>query len=300
MGTHMATTPVTSYRDLRASIQSEKDDRIRAHQAHVATAKRMSMTLAAGQPGATLNLIAQGDSWFDYPLPIPVVDQSDVVAHLKRLPSMSPEVLSLAHHGEAAEDMLGVKKLHELLAQLSDSANGKFDAILFSGGGNDLAGDQFRLWLNNAAASGSNPTKGLNAGRVACILGVVKAGYEDLMAARDTIDHSIPIFAHSYDFAIPSGVGVACAGPWLRPGLDDRGWTSPAPARAIVKDLLLQFNALLDGYATNAASNFVHVQTQGTLSDGQWANELHPTPTGFAVITAKFVDALRLRFPGRI
>ena len=41
-------------------------------------------------------------------------------------------------------------------------------------------------------------------------------------------------------------------------------------------------------------------ETPGTLTDQQWANELHPTPDGFAAIAAKFVDALRLRFPARI
>jgi hypothetical protein len=104
----------TNYRDLRAAIQSEKEERIRQHQANVAKRRRMATTLAADAQGS-LNLIGQGDSWFDYPLP--VLDPSDVLAHLRSLPSMSPEVLSLAHHGEAAEDMLGVTKLHELLDQ---------------------------------------------------------------------------------------------------------------------------------------------------------------------------------------
>jgi len=286
-----------SYQELQASIKREKEDRIRQHQANIATRSRMTATLAAGAKSA-LNLIGQGDSWFDYPLPFP--DHTDVLAHLRRLPSMRPEVLSLAHHGEAAEDMLGVKKLHELLDQLKNPANGKFDAILFSGGGNDLAGDQFRLWLMDAAANGMDPTKGLNPARVKSILGVVAAGYEDLFAARDGVDKTIPIFGHSYDFGIPNGNPAPCAGPWLKPGLDDRGWTNPSAARAIVKQLLETFASMLDAFAAQAGNNFVHVKTQGTLADEQWANELHPKPDGFAAITAKFVDALRVRFPGRI
>ncbi|MDP5008966.1 MAG: SGNH/GDSL hydrolase family protein, partial [Glaciimonas sp.] len=241
-----------------------------------------------------------GDSWFDYPLPIPILAQSDIIAHLKRLPSMTPQVLSLAQNGETTEDMLGVKKIHDLFDQFNDPANGKFDAILFSGGGNDLVGNQFRLWLNDTKTVNDDPAKGLNAIRVAAILAVVKAGYEDLMLIRDKIAPTIPIFAHSYDFAIPSGIGVACSGLWLRPGLDDRGWSNPASARDIVKEVLLQFNHMLAGFAANPDYHFVHVQTQGTLSDDLWANELHPTPTGFAEITAKFVEALRLQFPGRI
>ncbi|WP_088952682.1 hypothetical protein [Variovorax sp. HW608] len=81
------------------------------------------MALAA----KSLNLLAQGDSWFDYPLPI--LDPSDVIAHLQHIPARVPLVLSLAHHGEAMEDMLGVAKLHELVIQLQDPASGPFDAI---------------------------------------------------------------------------------------------------------------------------------------------------------------------------
>jgi hypothetical protein len=120
-------------------------------------------------------LVAQGDSWFDYPLPVPIVDQSDIVAHLKQLPAMSPLVYSLAMHGEAAEDMLGVQKLDDLRNALRDPAHGPFDAILFSGGGNDLAGNQFRLWLKDFAVAGPDPASGLNSSRVGSILAVVAA-----------------------------------------------------------------------------------------------------------------------------
>ena len=285
-----------TYRDLRASMQQEKDRRKAEHQAAVAARRRMTTAALAAGPN-TLNLVAQGDSWFDYPLPFPT--HSDVVAHLTQLPSMAPLVYSLAMHGEAAEDMLGVKKLDELRDALNDPGHGHFDAILFSGGGNDLAGNQFRLWLNDAGVAGPAPATGLNAARVQAILAIVSAAFEDLIQARDRIDKSIPIFAHSYDFAIPSNVGVCNTGPWLWPSFADRGWTDHAAARAVVKVLLEEFAALLDALASSK-SNFIHVRTQGTLADAQWANELHPNPDGFAAITAKFVAALRTAFPARI
>ena len=68
----------------------------------------------------------------------------------------------------------------------------------------------------------------------------------------------------------------------------------------LARILFGQFDSLLEGFAAVLANNFVHVKTQGTLSDGQWANELHPNPGGFAAITAQFVHALRGRFPNRI
>jgi hypothetical protein len=284
-----------AYRQLRAEIAQEKEQRLRDYQADLARARSMAATGVRG-PGV-LKLLAQGDSWFDYPLP--PLSHSDVVAHLKSLPALAPKILSLAHYGEAMEDMLGVEKIAELRSALADPANGRFDAILFSGGGNDLAGNQFRLWLAEAAAVGGNPAMALNGPRVEAILEIVRAGYEDLVAVRDAFDRSIPIFVHGYDFAIPSGLGVCNVGPWLKPGLDDRGWTDPATARNIVKDLLLGLDWLLKDLQT-ATKKFFYVRTQGTFADADWANELHPNPEGFARIAAAFVTALRAEFPGRI
>ena len=167
----MTPLPATIFAQAQ-SIQAEKQRRVVEHQARIAARARMESVVGQGvQP--SLNLIAQGDSWFDYPFPAPVINQSDIVAHLKRLPAMAPEVLSLAHHGEAAENMLGVRKLDELLFQLKNPANGEFDAILFSGGGNDLAGDQFRLWTEKSAAVQQDPRKGLNEVRVSHVIGIV-------------------------------------------------------------------------------------------------------------------------------
>jgi hypothetical protein len=287
------------YKLHQEKIADDLNRRIAAHQAKIAQRRMMLTATASGGPNS-LNLIAQGDSWFDYPLPL--LAPSDVIAHLRSMP-LSPTILSLAHHGEAAEDMLGVRKLKMLKEQLEDVAhNGAFDAILFSGGGNDLVGDQFRLWINDSATVDGDSAQALRDNRAADILGVVQAAYEDLVAMRDKIatqeNRSIPIFVHSYDFAIPSGIGVCGAGPWIKPGLDDRGW-SQDDGPSIVKALLLEFDELLNSMAAHAA-DFIVVPTQGTLSAGQWANELHPTPEGFAAITAKFVTALRDHFPGRI
>jgi hypothetical protein len=282
------------YQKLRSAIESEKQQRIQNHQARIATLAA-EKGLAAS---STLNLLAQGDSWFDYPLPL--THHSGIIDQLKGLHTQAPEILSLAHYGEAAEAMLGVKKLHELIDALRNPDNGKFDAILFSGGGNDLAGDQFRLWLKDAQAVGNDSSKAIDEARLADILGVVAAAYTDLFQARDRFAPGTPVFGHAYDFAIPTGEGVCCIGPWLKPGLDDRGWRDASVGTKIVKTLLLRFDALLADLEAQASNNFIYVRTQGCLLPSQWANELHPTPDGFKTVTKRFVAALRERFPGRI
>lgn len=283
----------------RTEIERELKDRISKHRSRIQNRRRMRL-LAISAGAQPLNLLAQGDSWFDFPLPVFI--GSDVLVHLRSLPN-GPAILSLAHRGEAAEDLLGVHKLNRFVKALENQAqNGVFDAILFSGGGNDLVGDQFRIWLRNARDVQEDPDHGLNEERVEAALQLIRAAYEDLIIARNKVASEqgtrIPIFAHSYDFAIPSNVGVCNVEPWLWPGLNDRGWSAETGEK-IVRNLLTRFSALLD-IISNNDPEFIHVKTQGSLMRTDWSDELHPTPEGFAKIAVEFSRALAERFPGRI
>ena len=273
-------------------VASERRTRIAAH--HQAVRRSRS---AAGAP--PLNLFADGDSWFDYPLPpFSSVDVMTAVADSGR---PTPMVLNLAHHGDEARQTLGLEKRQRLIDALTDRDNGTFDAILFSGGGNDIAGDQFCLWVKERQP-GMSPSDGLDMARFRHVLGVIEAAYLELIAVRNKFAPSATIFIHSYDFAIPDARDVCDnVGPWLKPSLDFRGWTNLAEATVIVKTALLEFNALLSGIAQRSGNSVMLVPTQGTLSGvREWANELHPTPDGFRKIAAKFVAALGTKFPGRI
>ncbi len=292
--------PVT-LQAFRQQVGTTLQQRIAAHQAAVAAQGLMAMQ-RANRP---LILLADGDSWFDYPLTGDVPVPSDIIAQLRNVMTPAPYILDLAHYGDATTQILGVTKRDRLLAALQDPQNGAFDAILFSGGGNDLVGDQFRFWLRDAAAAGDDPTAALNKSAMSDILGVVQTAYEDLIALRNAVDRSMPIFVHAYDFAVPSGIGVCYLGPWLFPSLRSRGWmqTTSAADQAIgagiVKLILTEFYNLLRAFSLDPTNNVVLVKTQGVLDPTEWANELHPTPAGFIKIARQFVDALATRFPGR-
>jgi hypothetical protein len=167
--------------------------------------------------------------------------------------------------------------------------------ILFSGGGDDIVGDQFCIFVNYHTPGAA----GLNAARFQKALGIIEASYLDLFAFRDRYAPGVPIFGHCYDFAIPNGIHPDCAGPWLKPSLDYCGWDL-AQGTAIVKTALLDFKSLLVGLASDATNNFTMIDTQGVLTAADWANELHPYPNGFKALAAKFLDVLRVNFPGRI
>jgi len=292
--------PTSTFVTYRQSVDDEIAARMASHR----------QAFAATGQASGLNLLAAGDSWFDYPLNngVPGI-RTDVIAQLGgMLPSS--RILNLAHYGDATTAMLGVAKFQRLREVLTSPAQyGKFDAILFSGGGNDLCGDQFRLWLNNAAREDADPARAIDQAAFSSILGVVRAAYRDLAVLRDlaravTGQDGIPIFVHGYDFAIPNGAGVCTLGPWLYPSLASRGWmdgTDPANlarGAGIVRAMLTMFGAELTRLEGETALNIRYVRAQGTLQADQWANELHPKPDGFKAIAGRFASALRDAFPG--
>jgi len=280
----------------RELIEKERSERIAQHKRDVAEHRALlTATPGAAQP---LNLFADGDSWFDYPLP--PTGRNDVIRSIGSHGKPQPLILNLAHYGDEARDLLGVKRRQRIIDNLSDVENGSFDAILFSGGGNDTVGDQFCLWVQNYVP-GMTPSQGINVQRLAAVLGVVRSAFEDLIAIRDKILPQCPIFIHAYDFAVPTNIGICdnLIGPWLKPSLVNRGWTDPAAGTLVVKEFLLQFHSMLTQVAA-AHKNVICVETQGTLAPGDWANELHPTPQGFDKVGAKFLAAMRTVFPGRI
>jgi hypothetical protein len=287
---------------LRDSINQEISERTKVHQAKIAALKSARRYLAAaGAPPPTnpLILLAHGDSWFDYPLNGNSLSLSstDVIVQLETMGTINPVIHNISHYGDATTDEMSWPKQDRLIQSLPDPDNwldGKPDAILFSGGGNDIAGDQFCIFLDYAG-SGS----GLNAARFTQALGMAEASYRDLFVFRDRYAAGVPIIGHCYDFPIPNGAHPACAGPWLQPSLTFSGW-NVTQGTAIVHQALLDFRAMLLGLASNPANQFFLVDTQGVLSPPDWANELHPFPEGFQKIAAKFVTTLRAQFPNRI
>jgi len=300
------------YRRLRQSMTQDIADRTKAHQAKIAsfkTAAKARLATGAAPPSTPLVMLAHGDSWFDYPLDgnCPSLFCTDVTVQLNAMGNLNPHILNVSQWGDATTAEMSLPKQQRMIAALQDSANwidGKPDAILFSGGGDDIAGDQFCIFLDYACAGAT----GLDAARFRDALATVEGSYRDLFAFRDRYATGVPIFGHCYDFPIPNGKGALPAvGPWLQPSLLFCGYSSLPQGTAIVRHALTEFRALLiklqaetDGTG-KPKNNFILVDTQGTLDPAtDWANELHPYPDGFKKIAERFVTALQSHFPDRI
>jgi hypothetical protein len=248
---------------------------------------------AAFQP---LQVFAEGDSWFDYPVPL---FGGGIIPRLQK--RLGVPILNMADAGDEVRFMLGVEQRRRLVECLTEGcpAGGPWDVLLFSGGGNDIVDNPMALWIRDFQA-GQPPDQLLHQPRFDIALGLVRAGYEDLIALRDALSPTTQIVLHGYDFAIPDGRGICNKGPWMKPTFDMRGFPDRASAFAVVKVMLKQFAAMLDDLARQPGISVV--RTQGTLAEqpSAWHNELHPNKAGFETFADTFHAKLKELFPARV
>ena len=254
---------------------------------------------AVGGAATAGTLVAEGDSWFDYPL-------HDVLSLLED--QHGYDVESVAHKGDRVEEMAyGLGQLEELTRMLEKllRRNVVPKAILLSGGGNDVAGDEFGMLLNHERS----PVRGLNGQVLAGVIDErVRSAYVTVLGAvtgvcEGRIGHRLPILVHGYDYPVPDGRGFLggwwlLPGPWLEPGFRQKGFEDLQERIGLTKQLIDRFNTMIRGVA--ALGEFPHVKyvnLRGTLSVGAdyetwWGNELHPTKRGFERVTERFATAL--------
>lgn len=291
----------------REAIEAELAKRAVAHRRRVDRLKRgaalrrpakKTKKAAAAQHG--LDFLALGDSWFEYPLDgnNPSFSNTAIIAQLGLVGNPPPVILNYALHGQPTTAVLSYRnqqRIVDVASNPDDWLNGAPDAILVSMGGDDIVGDQFAIYLDYEGS-------GLDVERFEGAVDSVRASYLDLFALRDIVAPEAPIFAHCYDYAIPNGAAPICAGPWLLPSLEFSGYDANQ-GLAIVSTMIDGFAAVLQQLAADKKNNFTLIDTRNTLQrvaftqDG-WANELHPYPTGFALLAQKFLAALEAhKFP---
>jgi len=251
---------------------------------------------AKAGPFVPLQIFAEGDSWFDYPVPF---FGGGIIPRLERL--LGVPILNLAKAGDEVRYMLGVEERTLLAKHLSKGcpAGGPWDVLLFSGGGNDIVDNPMALWVRDFDPA-VPPAELINQPRFDIMMALVRAGYEDLIELRDKLSPSTHLVFHGYDFAIPDGRGVCGFGPWLKPTFALRRFPNQAAAQQVVKAMLQQFALMLGGLA--ARTNVTFINGQGTLppKKNSWHNELHPAKKGFQSFAEIFSGELRALFPARV
>jgi len=256
--------------------------------------------LVAKNPG-TKKILAEGDSWFAYPRKyILFGEDANIIDHLGDRDDVV--IYNTSNNGDEAVSMLSGNQKFSLIKRL---AHNEFDYLLFSGGGNDIVGRfdfDFFIKKNTGNLSWQEC---IHHERVALKISQIKASYE--MLCELTKDYSknnrIKIITHTYDYIQPMNEGfelfdlIPLGKAWIFPFLMNKKIENPSDQKNIINHLLGEFKkAVLE--VSQKYDLFKVVDTQGTVNENEWRNEIHPTSSGFGKIAEKIYEKGILNRPG--
>jgi hypothetical protein len=247
-------------------------------------------------------LIAEGDSWFDYPFFQDILEALEEDHHYR--------IRSVAHHGDTAESMAyepnqleKLRKLFEELAEDNDDGRKTPKAILLSCGGNDVA-HVCELLLNhkrsNLPVINDSIVHGLLKERVKAAISALISAV--MVFCKTYFQKDVPILLHGYGYPVPDGRGfpiLELSGPWLKPGFAAKGYVAADPQAppelkqnaAVMEELINRFHEVLAEIAAfpEFAGIVKHVDLRKVFSNDitgaayqkDWRDEMHATSTAY-------------------
>lgn len=218
--------------------------------------QRYRARIAKGWSGP--KVVAEGDSWFQYPLLL-----DDVIDHL----SDEWAIYCASAAGDLLRDMarqdeIGVAVRAE-----------RPDILLLSGGGNDVLGGGSLERHLHPYKPGRSAAEHVNDSFDAMLKATLNI-YSDIIEGGLSAGANT-VVCHCYDYAIPN------SGKWLGRPLARLGIVDSALQQQILRILIDRFH---DGLVAMAApfGGRVHIaDTRKTVNPGNWYDELHPTNQGY-------------------
>jgi hypothetical protein len=255
-------------------------------------------------------VIAVGDSWFSIGA-IPPWSTSNLIENL--LFTKETTLVYYGIPGQEVSDMSNPGKNPRFVSDLTIRGATAWDAILVSGGGNDVlafAGmpatlpdgsprpQGERLFLTRSEWNPNDQTAMRYISQAGCsvLANNMQTYYSNIVALRDqSANPEARIFAHTYDYPTPRNLGIPLVAPhgWIYPIMLNY-FIPSADWDAVAKILMDQISLALIGIA-QGSHNFNIVDTRNTLvpaPDGgtspsaDWENEIHPTQAGYTKLAA--------------
>jgi lysophospholipase L1-like esterase len=257
------------------------------------------------------SLISQGDSWFDYPGDDLINYLRDRHGHTIKNIAVAGATMNDIAYGLVPKNWLGIRQSHDVLRMaelIFLMEKEKPNAVLLSGGGNDIAGPEFFSFINNADSGlpevNHNVLRGV-------VLDTIKEAYQDVVTSliQKAVQlklEKFKIFIHGYDYPWPDGRGFTAfnfVGPWFHDSFNKKNYPLDNDGdlrqrRNIVKAIIDEFNAMLQSLSANNPNTVCYVNLRGKLpNQDDWANELHPTTQGFEALSDEFNLALHKAMP---
>jgi hypothetical protein len=201
-------------------------------------------------------------------------------------------VLALGNNGAEAFDYVYGKYSKSVKTALSLHGMA-LSSVFISGGGNDFAGfNDLRPLLKDDCRKAKTANDCFKAGdderTLNWLIRKTSDSYRALIGqVLASANTKATIIMHNYDYAFPSGKGVfGNKGAWLKPALVD----AKVPEKLhheCIKHLIDQITLELGELTKIDKNRIILVDSTNTLSEGDWANELHPKPSGFKKIAVQ-------------
>ena len=230
-------------------------------------------------------ILAIGDSWFWY-----FLVGGSLVNQLGKLVAPADHVIyAVGKNGAEVYDYVHGKNRKAVTTALEFYGAG-LSCVFISGGGNDFAGfsDQRPLLKNDCSRIGTarncfKPGHGKHT--LGWLMDKTESSYRELIGR--IVAHTqatTRIVMHNYDYARPDGKGVfGTRAKWLKSALVDAG-VRETLHQGCINHLIDRFTVVLEKVVSMNPERLTLVDSRNTLTPGDWANELHPKPSGFRKI----------------
>lgn len=251
-------------------------------------------------------IVARGDSWFSYEGR--VLGESVIVSAGKdiidNLRERGYDIRNFSRAGAKLIELVDQQNTYpdlattdEVIAEVKDLQP---RVVLFSGGGNDVSGDQFEEYLNQDA----NPTI-VNERKLTQNIARFRGYIEQFIQMVLNVSPRSHIIMHGYAYGHPSGTPVTTGlarrlgedlnndgfadwtGPWLKPALDKKNIMDVAQREASVRILMDAYNEMLHDVA-KANKRFHTIDLRGQFTPADWANEYHLYDAAFKRVAEFF------------
>lgn len=257
--------------------------------------RRFEARIAAGDTRPVL--VSEGDSWFQFPIFL-----EDVIDHLGR----SFNVFSTDAAGDTLQNMVhGDAEYLRSLRHLGGQAR----ALLFSGGGNDIVGEDEdgTPWIDRIIKpfqAGRPLDDYIDTDGFSARLRFIEDCYRKLLTSVEDEFPGLPVVCHGYDYSLPGGFPGDTRNPlwarqdqWIGRPLRGLGIVDAALQQAIVRRMIDRLNQRLAALCggNNPAGSFARawLVDARTVVNGRWADELHPSDAGYADVAVRFESVLR-------
>lgn len=296
--------PIAPVADARYDIDDATLDRMTPEEVARIIAQTegqaLEITRETAAPGEVL--VSEGDSWFDYSLA-----GLDIIDNLRRF--FGYRIHNVAKAGDTLDNMAwgtGFRRRdwHRNRPPLEETLEAVEEyrprVVLLSGGGNDVAGEEFSSYLNHKA-SGKPPVRDAYVDYMlkTYFRGALEHIFDEIWGRDD----SIHIVFHGYGHAPPDGRAVIripvfdfqFVGPWLRPALTAKGYTGRLERERIVHDLIDRYNDMLRTLARDDPRGRLHyVDLRPIIRSEDWENELHLCNSAYRRVAAELDRKIQL------